>query len=362
SPPYFDNNIDESVAVYIVLTQNDVEIGRERYFYQPICTNFYQSFSNIGQPAKRTCLDRFIASDGIDDQVNPSQSPVPVTRDQQLTSDMQQLSLNTNTNVERELKDFLTRLKSCLAALLTDNDTQPLLRVTKKLINKYNDNLLHCAIKNGHTLLAQQLSAVVARLPDSIIERKNNNGETAIILAAKLNQIDLLETLFSISQDLIYAVDNKNNNVFHLLTSQNNSNKTIEFILNCLNDKSINIKQKFDQPNGNGKTPLQLSVEHSNFESTKMLIEIGHFNTNVTDEKNGDSLVHLAVRTGDLSMVKYFINDVKLDGQLSNLRMTPCDLAKTLNQETIYDFLNEKYPLQPLSSSDSEQNSEDETD
>ncbi|CAF0998513.1 unnamed protein product, partial [Didymodactylos carnosus] len=297
-------------------------------------------------PAKRAYMEHYDQTDSYSNESVPRSLVQPSLILPYIPAQHKQRQSNVpQTSTENFVETFLLKLQNDLANLIIDNDTGPLIHRTRKLVNIYPDNLLHCAIENGHTLLAQQVAKEVATLPNSIIERKNDRGETAILLAAKENRIDVLKTLLSIRIDLINALDNENDNIFHLLMPQSTSNETTEFLLNYLNRQLVNIKEKFDRRNTAGFTPLQLAVKNNNLDKTKMLIEIGQFNVDIIDQTNGDNLIHLAVRTNNLPLVKYFIDTEILNGLSTNFTMTPHELSKSLNRQAIYDFLEEKYVL-----------------
>ncbi|CAF4310165.1 unnamed protein product, partial [Adineta steineri] len=93
---------------------------------------------------------------------------------------------------------------------------------------------------------------------------------------------------------------------------------------------------------------------------TKHLLK--YFKTNIyeTQKRFCDNLIHLAVRFGDLEMVKYLIEDGELNqlGNQSNLTMTPSELAQSLERHDIAQYLNVKYPP-PQISEDTSSSSDD---
>lgn len=81
-------------------------------------------------------------------------------------------------------------------------------------------------------------------------------------------------------------------------------------------------------------------------------------------KRTGDNLIHLAVRNHDLIMVKYLIEEVKLIEQINqfNLSMTPIELAKSLKQDDIAEYLKQKYPQPEINDDDDEGEKENEKD
>ncbi|CAF1167123.1 unnamed protein product [Didymodactylos carnosus] len=259
---------------------------------------------------------------------------------------------------------FIQNLCLALDDFISKNDPTSLFRCTRLLIHRDDDDLLEQAILNGNLMLIKQLIKVL--LIDTL-KQQNGKGETILLICAKLNNKDLIAQLLERHLNLVYDLDYRKNNVFHLLASTKLNNdksyETIEFILNYLNEKSINICEIFNKENIDQFTPLQLAVQNNNLQCVKLFISNGNFDVNVYDKLTGDNLIHMAIRNDDnLSMIKYLIDDIHLNGEKVNYIMTPCELAKSLNRMTIYDYLKEKYSDIDLLSEDSDDSSdEDET-
>ena len=196
-----------------------------------------------------------------------------------------------------------------------------------------------------------------------ILQYKNEFGETLLLHAVRLNHIEVIKVLLKHkdSKILIEDIDKKNNNIFHILVLNSSSQETFDLLINYLLEKNISIEQKFDRPNQNHQTPLQLAVYKNNLPATKSLLK--HFNANICDTQNltGDNLIHLAIRYGDLAMIKYLIEDGQLiqQGNQSNLKMTPFELAKSLKCNDIIEYLKKKYSLDVFDDDDDDDDSDD---
>ncbi|CAF1572106.1 unnamed protein product, partial [Didymodactylos carnosus] len=313
--------------------------------YSTVCTKCAanEAIASNGLPSnkKRSYLGGYVQSDALD-QLVPQTSPALIKQQKEQSTSVQ--SVPKQSDQEKDVDDFLAKIQTAIVELLIKNDSELLIRRTRVLINLYEENLLHKTIENGHTLFAQQMANAVSKLSDNIIEKTNAQGETAILIAAKFNNRDVLETLLTLKIDYIYAIDNERNNIFHVLSKQMGTNETIECLLNYLNTKSINIQEKFDNKNNDELTPIQLLIKNNNFDGVKMLIKLGKFTFDVNEGATGDSLIHLAVRNNSLITVQYLIDELKLDGCMSNHQMKPYDLARSLNHQDICDYLNAKYP------------------
>ncbi|CAF1336913.1 unnamed protein product [Didymodactylos carnosus] len=175
---------------------------------------------------------------------------------------------------------FIHDLCESLHDLISDNDATSLFKCTRLLIHRHDKNLLEKAIINGHLTLAKQM---IKALKIDTLKRQNEYGENVLLLAAKLNYKDLVETVLERHVELVYDSDKRKNNVFHLLAIKDDKScETIEFILKYLQQKAINIKQ-FDQENIDHLTPLQLASLNNNSSCVNTFVSHGFkFNT-----KNG---------------------------------------------------------------------------
>ncbi|CAF0922379.1 unnamed protein product [Didymodactylos carnosus] len=231
---------------------------------------------------------------------------------------------------------FIQNLCLSLHDFILNNDATLLFRCTRLLIHRHEEILLEKAIQNGHLTLAKQLIKV---LQIDTLKRRNERGETALLLAAKLNRKDLIELLLNRHIDLVYDIDYRRNNIFHLLTINIDSTDAIEFIFDYLKQKSINIREIFDTENSDHLTPLQLARENNNLRCIKSFVLYDYFNTNVHDKSIRDDLCHLTIRNGDnVPMMKSLVANVQLDNKkVDNVAL--CQLEKSFNGMNVSDHL-----------------------
>jgi len=132
---------------------------------------------------------------------------------------------------------------------------------------------LNDAIQRGHTQLALSLIEQVIKMPasDGLLEKENENGETPLLIAAKMNQWKLIETILKTRSDLAQQKDKHNNNLLHLLAnlSEDKASETLKNVLEILpNDvKTKLMKEK----NKNNQTPIEIAQSHSNTQSIYLL-------------------------------------------------------------------------------------------
>jgi len=107
--------------------------------------------------------------------------------------------------------------------------------------------------------------------------------------------------------------------------------------------------KKFDYVDKDNYTPLQLAVSNRNLSIIDQFLK--YFNNNIRDTSNhiGDNLIHLAVRSGNITMLKYLLDEKLLieQGNQSNTTMTPIELARSIKHDDMVEYL-EKIYSQPI--------------
>src|SRR5580693_7205996 len=105
--------------------------------------------------------------------------------------------------------------------LVRQNDPSRLFRRTRILLSKFDKDPspLNDAIQHGHTKLALSLIEQIIDMPspNRLLENENENGETPLLIAAKLNEWELIESILKTRSDLAKQKDKDENNLFHLL-------------------------------------------------------------------------------------------------------------------------------------------------
>ena len=245
---------------------------------------------------------------------------------------------------ENSNEDIITTINKIVEALFVNNDDIPLLRFCRSFIKK-RPVLLHDALSQNNSDL---LVKFIPNATIEILQQKNDLGESFLLHAVRLNCKEIIKSLLARnrSEELIDDTDKKKNNIFHVTAFHSTSSEISDLLIDYLLKKSINIQEKFDNFNQDSQTPLQLAIYKNNLLVTKSLLK--HFNTNIHEIKNrtGDNIIHLAVRHGNLAMLKYLIEDGELidQGNQSNLTMTPIELARLLKRDDLLEYLTEMYP------------------
>ena len=170
---------------------------------------------------------------------------------------------------------YLGQLQDAVAEFVRTNNPSRLFRRTRLLLAKCDQNPppLDDAIRHGHINLAIKLIEQVVTMPKSqgLLERENHDGETPLLLAAKLNQWIVIEAILNKRLDLIEVSDKNDNNILHLLAniSANKANETIKNVLLLLpNDIRTNLLEK---KNKDHLTPMDVAQVKNNFHCADLL-------------------------------------------------------------------------------------------
>ncbi|CAF2241671.1 unnamed protein product [Rotaria magnacalcarata] len=180
-------------------------------------------------------------------------------------------SYENNSKVEK----YLNRLKAALEKFIRTNDPSRLFRQVRALLTRCDESPppLNEAIQRGHTQLALPLIEQVLDMSPSqgVLEKQNENGETPLLIAAKLNQWKLMEPILRNRLDLVQHKDKAGNNILHLLAEidEDEGAATIQNVIKILpNDpKELLLKEK----NQAHQTPLEIAQSHPHQRTAAML-------------------------------------------------------------------------------------------
>ncbi|CAF3636284.1 unnamed protein product [Rotaria sordida] len=332
--PKFPYQFEIVQPVDVILKQTNRTLGTLKYYYMSTLTpcSRCQSYvvENRTDSVPNVPNKRLFSTIGIDDSVSDT---------------FQLLHIDSTKDANKNLIDTI---HDAVESLFLNNDYTLFLRLCRPFIKK-RPKLLHDALDNNYSDLLLKFIPIASI---DILQQTNELGETILLHALRLNQIEIIQTLLqrNKSEELIQYIDDKRNNIFHLIASHSISLEILDLLINYLHEKLISIKEKFDHFNQDYQTPLQIAISKNNLLLTKSLLQ--YSNTNIHEIKNrtGDNLIHLAVRYGDLAMIKYLIEDGKLikQGNQSNLTMTPTELAQSLKHDDILKYLNEIYPQEEI--------------
>jgi ankyrin repeat protein len=259
-----------------------------------------------------------------------------------------------NNNVDTTLREIL---EEKVTSLFSNNDITSFLRICRFFIKK-SPQLLHDATNNNHSDL---ILKIIPSVSIELFQYKNSLGETVFFHAVRRNHFDVIKALLEKenSQKLLDdIIEDKKQNIFHVLAMNTNTDDILDLLIKHLLKNSINIQEKFDHADQDNHTPLQLAISHNNLSATRRLLKYSNDDVCETGDETGDNLVHLAVRFGDLTMLKYLIEEGKLveQGNQSNLTMLPIELARAMKRDDMLEYLNEIYPQHETDEDESSEN------
>jgi ankyrin repeat protein len=171
-------------------------------------------------------------------------------------------------------QQILDKLAHGIASLFSNKDFLPVLRICRPFIRK-RPELLHEAIsKNYSDLLPNFISVAGIKL----LHQKNQFGETVLLHAARLNRIDIIKAILrrENSDKLLEDINDKRQNIFHILALNMNSDEILSLLIDHLLKKSINIQETFDYVDKDNHTPLQLATLKNNLSAIRYLSKYFH--------------------------------------------------------------------------------------
>lgn len=139
--------------------------------------------------------------------------------------------------------------------------------ISSRMKSEDEFSLLENAIEQGNIDLAIKLT----KQTKNFLERRNDQGETPLLLAAKFNQNRLIIAILKKQPELAQQVDQQGNNLLHLLTNvqENQAKKTIENVLTLL-DKKMK-EWLISGLNRRQQTPEQIARKNDNMEYIDLL-------------------------------------------------------------------------------------------
>ena len=233
----------------------------------------------------------------------------------------------------------MQKLNESIEQLFVNNDYQPILRTCRSHVQK-RPKLLHNAISHGYSDLVSTFVPIAGM---KLMQEKNEHGETVLLQAVRLNHLNIVRAVLrrKESEILLEDTNNKRQNLFHILASNACSSEILDWIIDYLLEKSIDIDKKFDHNDADHYTPLQLAIFHNNLSMIRVFLK--YFNTNVSQTSGDiqDNLVHLCIRYGELPLLKYLLEEGQMieQSQQSNSLMTPLELAQSINRVDMAEYL-----------------------
>ncbi|CAF3827840.1 unnamed protein product, partial [Adineta steineri] len=195
---------NEDVKVSIIITENNVTFPPIDFYYitpmqriMYICSRCQGSVMNNGSSYKRRCeYDSVFENDSGDHLVSQMNQ---LSLEKKSSPTHSQISSNNNDVKLEKLQKYLDQLKDALQIFIRTNDPSQLFRRTRILLSKCdgNESPLNNAIENGHVELALSVikQTIDANPSIGLLEKVNEHGESALLIASKCNEWKVIEII-----------------------------------------------------------------------------------------------------------------------------------------------------------------------
>lgn len=141
-----------------------------------------------------------------------------------------------------------------------------------------------------------------------MINQKNEDGETPLILAIFLGNFKIIKCLLSFSNQNVR--DNNGNTPFIVASANGNIAALEEMIESCNNTMARNFE---------GQTALHRAAYYGQLDTIKFLLKKTNLKLYQTDRNNNNSL-HMACMSCHIVSIRYIINKVKDSNRLKETK------------------------------------------
>ena len=175
---------------------------------------------------------------------------------------------------------------------------------------------LHTAAKHGHYTIVEFLVADQG----CQLDIQNSEGETPLHIVSNHGDLDTIKVLTRREQCNLNIVD-KNGNIPLHSACKHGHRSTVEFLV-------TDQRCQLNTQNREGETPLHIACHMKTLSIVKLLLE-KRCSTNIPNKKgetaqeiplneDGDYLLHVACKWGDVDMIRYLINKQMCDANVPN--------------------------------------------
>ena len=279
------------------------------------------------------------------DQNKNFQNPQNQNEKSKKKSQSQQNINETNIEQLKKLKECIENMdESSLITLLTKETIKESI-LNKGLclaVQKYNENMDEII----RLLLIRGASPdcyfhYVDTSPNIIKEIEENDKVTCLMYACFKGKIEIIHLLLKGKHNINLTDKSGKNALFYVLYDKSDNFDIVHYLIK--QNINVNCEGKVEGKNGFiVHTPLSYAAANNLKHSFKILLENGA-NPNYKTYPNEDTILHIAVRNGNLDIVKELINfnDIKLE-EKNKEGKTPRDIALNNSQNEIYKILTEK--------------------
>lgn len=218
--------------------------------------------------------------------------------------------------------------------------------------NNNSETVLHKAVLGKHgTMVEIIVKRIKDKYPENYLEHfnaKDENGNTALILAARCGNVNAVRILSADMQDCL--VNENNATVLHYAVYSNDE-LTIDDIVDEMEMKTKNFPDYIDVKDGEGNTPLMWAVEKGKFNAANALLRKKACVD--TENNSNETVLHKAVLSDSELItelvVRYIaesesknLNSKDVTGEtalMSALKKRKCVAARTLMKYDVKLFV-----------------------
>ena len=169
--------------------------------------------------------------------------------------------------------------------------------------NNNGETALHLAAKNGHLAIVEELFKMPVHA-----QAKNNDGETALHLAAKNGHIDIVEVILAKGRMDINTTNKRQETALHIAARNGHTDIVIS-----LSSSGV----KIDTTNNNGETALHIAAKNDRREVVDALLGLMTEETINIKNKDGKTALYLAVESESTGTVEEFFRSSTRRGNIN---------------------------------------------
>ncbi|XP_067668176.1 serine/threonine-protein phosphatase 6 regulatory ankyrin repeat subunit B-like [Haliotis asinina] len=189
--------------------------------------------------------------------------------------------------------------------------------------NEDRNNILHLAVKRNNIRIMKLALQFMKEL--SLVNNRNSNGTTPVMLAALNGQKDVFDLLVS-NAAYLTLLDDKDNSVLHYACKGGNTS----IVQHLIRVSDINKKQRY------GLTPVMVAALYGQKDGFDLLVSNAADLTLLDDEDK--SVLHYACEGGNTSIVQHLIRVCDINQKRRDGR-TPVMDAALHGQKDVFDLL-----------------------
>ncbi|CAG9328698.1 unnamed protein product [Blepharisma stoltei] len=163
---------------------------------------------------------------------------------------------------------------------------------------------------------------------------KDKSGNNAVHIAAKKNDMDLLRMICDTGVPASLRKRGSNNVTPFMIAAKHGCKDSLSYLHT---EARVDVHQKDSQ----GQNALFYAVIGGSMECLKYLIEVAKLNYKITNNENGNTLLHTASLYGHIHLVRYCCETLRMDPHRFNLKgKSPLFLGIEANSLIIVTYLH----------------------